>query len=249
MIDQAKFETLAAPPEVKAGLEKTCRALDATGVVTGLVLFGGLARGHYVPHESDVNLVVLVTDGAPTTISAIAEPLRAGYRSIRVEPLILTFDEVARSADVFPTKFQDIAAHHVVLAGTSPFASLQIPKEHLRLRVEQELRNASLRLRRRGVASWGRPEELDRLVRELLPGLSIDLRALLGILQRQEPSGDDLRALLLAVAEAVKAPHPGLELASLAPHLRSPEQSVSFFDGVLLLLEKAANAADASGGQ
>lgn len=247
MIDVTKLQALNAPDEVKLALEKTCRALDTSGVVTGLVLFGGLARGHYVPHQSDVNLVVLVTDGAPTTISAIAEPLKAGYRAIRVEPLILTTDEVARSADIFPVKFQDIVAHHVVLAGTSPFSSLDIPPEHLRLRVEQELRNASLRLRRRAVAAWGRPEELDRVVSELLPGLSVDFRALLELLRQPVPPGDDVRAVLLAVAEAVKAPHPGLSLAGLAPHQRSAEQSISYFDGVLLLLEAAANAADATG--
>jgi hypothetical protein len=130
-------------------------------VVTGLVLFGGLARGRFVPHQSDVNLVVLVRDGSVATLAAVAPPLRAAYRSIRVEPLVITFDEVARSADVFPTKFLDIVAHHVVLAGQSPFGALEIPKDHLRLRVEQELRNASLRARRRALAALGNAEALE----------------------------------------------------------------------------------------
>ena len=74
--ERAAIVGLSAPAEVKASLEKVCLALEATGAVTGIVLYGGLARGRYAPHQSDVNVVVLLKDGAPSTLSAIAEPLR-----------------------------------------------------------------------------------------------------------------------------------------------------------------------------
>ncbi len=246
MTERAAIVGLSAPAEVKASLEKACTALEASGGVTGIVLYGGLARGRYVPHQSDVNVVVLLKDGAPSTLSAIAEPLRQGFRTIRLEPFLLTFDEVARSADVFPTKFRNITAHHVVLSGISPFASLEVSPEHLRLRVEQELRNLSLRLRRRAVASWGHPEQLERALHDVLSGVTIELHALLEVLGKTTPADDDVRAVLVASAEAVRMSPAGLELATVPA--RTAEQTSTLLEALLALLERAANVADTKGG-
>lgn len=239
---------LNAPAEVKAGLEKACKALEASGVVTGVVLYGSLARGRFVPHQSDVNVVVLLRDGTPATLGALAVPLRDAFRSIRLEPFLLTFDEVARSADVFPTKFRHIIAHHVVLSGTSPFASLEVPREHLRLRVEQELRNLSLRLRRRAIATWGVPEELERVLADVLSGITIELHALLELLSKPTPPDDDVVAVLRASAEAVGVETAGLEFAALPSHERDAHHTTALLGALLAVLEKSANAADTQQG-
>jgi predicted nucleotidyltransferase len=197
------IDTLKAPDEVKRALTTLVKALEATGAVTGVVLYGGLARGRYVPHQSDVNLVVLLRDGAPATLGAIAAPLKAAWRAARVEPFLLTFDEVARSADVFPTKFRDLREHHVVLSGQSPFADLEVSSQHLRLRVEQELRNLSLRLRRRAIAAWGDDADLERTLQDVSSGLALELGLLLELLGQPRPGLDDIGAVLEATARAV----------------------------------------------
>ncbi len=243
-IDPARFESLKAPAEAKAALEALCRALEASGRVTGVVLYGSLARDRYVPHQSDVNVVVLLADGTPATLSAVGEPLRRAFRVARIEPMLLTADEVERSADVFPTKFQYLSARHVVLWGTSPFATLTIKPSHLRLRVEQELRNLSLRLRRRAIAAGPAPEELERVLADLLTPTVIEVQALLGLLGQPVVDPDDAVAVLRAGAQAVGSRVAGLEFADQAG---SAEQTTALFEALLELLEKSANVADTHG--
>jgi predicted nucleotidyltransferase len=243
-VDPAVFEALKGPREVKAALEALCRALEASGKVTGVVLYGSLARDHYVPHHSDVNVVVLLVDGSAATLAAIGEPLRKAFRTARIEPLLLTAREVERSADVFPTKFQHLCARHVVLWGTSPFATLVIDPEHLRLRVEQELRNLSLRVRRRAIAAGAASEELERILGDVLAPTAIEVSALLSLLGKSTVDSDDVVATLRAGAEAVGSTTAGLEFAAQA---RSPEQTTALFDAVLQVLERGANAADTHG--
>ena len=69
--------------------------------------------------------------------------------------MLLAPAEVPAAAAVFPTKFLDIRDQHVLLAGADPFAELQVPPEVVRLQIEQGLRNALLRLRRRFTAVAG----------------------------------------------------------------------------------------------
>src|SRR5581483_1897331 len=114
--------------------------------LAGLVVYGSLARGRYHPGKSDINLVVLLRDISAGSLAEIAPPLRSAWRALRVEPLILMPAEINRVAADFPTKFLDIKAFHIVLAGEDPFVGLEVARAQLRARLEQALRNLSLRL-------------------------------------------------------------------------------------------------------
>src|SRR5262249_12621280 len=129
----------AAPPHVKAALDRLKQELaNAAGAsFAGLILYGGLARGRFRPGKSDVNVVVLLHDISPHSLDSIASPLQAAWRQAAVEPMILMPAEVARAAVAFPTKFLDIKEHHIVLAGSDPFAGVEIPWEDWRLDVEE----------------------------------------------------------------------------------------------------------------
>ena len=135
------LDTLAAPADVVAALRKLRDDLkQAAGAnLAGLVLYGGVARGRYHAGRSDINLVVLLREASADALAAIAPALRQAWHAIRVEPFLLTPAEVARSADAFPTKFFDIRDRHLVLLGENPFAGLAVAREHVRLRIEQEL--------------------------------------------------------------------------------------------------------------
>ena len=95
-------------------------------------------------------------------------------------------------ADVFPIKMADIAASHDVLMGEDPFGAVQVERAHLRLRVEQELRNHLLRLRRVAVFSRGGAERLHEALRATARSLPLELGALLDVLG--EPRGGDVYA-------------------------------------------------------
>src|SRR6516225_5632648 len=141
----------AAPPAIATALqqlkEELTRAAGAN--LAGLILYGGLARGRYRAGQSDVNVVVLLHDVSAPSLAAVAPALQAARRAAAVEPMLLTPGEVLAAAVSFPTKFLDIREHHVVLAGADPFANLDVPREAVRQRVAQQLRNLALRIRRR----------------------------------------------------------------------------------------------------
>lgn len=163
------------PTDVAVALDELVTALRdaAGGNLLGLILYGGLARGRYNPGTSDINIVVVLRDISTEALVRIAPPLHAAQRARRVEPLIITPRELPRLAIAFPTKILDIQRRHVVLTGDDPFAGIDVSREHIRLRVEQELRNLALRLRRRVHPSWdnlrGDPRFQDLVRRMNLP--------------------------------------------------------------------------------
>jgi len=67
-------------------------------------------------------------------------------------PLLMTEDEVYRSADSFPMEFHDMQQRRRVLYGPDPIADLVVKDTHYRTQVEHELRTNLLRLRQQGAS-------------------------------------------------------------------------------------------------
>lgn len=169
------------PPEISAELDELRDALRAVARedLVALVLYGGLVRGRYVPGSSDVNVLVLVRDASVGVLERIAAPLHAAWRSMRVEPLVITPEELPRLAVAFPTKILDIQRRHVTLFGADPFGAVSVSREHVRQRTEQELQNLALRLRRRFLAIHDDPAALATAADDAAAPLAVNLRALL----------------------------------------------------------------------
>lgn len=182
----------AVPASISAALKQLQMDLQAAAGqnLTGLILFGGLARGRYRPGKSDVNVVVVLREASPTVLVAIAPALKKAWRAAAVEPLVLTSDEAVRAAEVFPTKFLDIKSHHVVLFGENPFVGIEVSREHVRLRIEQELRNMLLRFRRRFLATIDDPTMLARALTDVVRPLALELAALLQLVGKPVPADD-----------------------------------------------------------
>lgn len=182
-IREVRLDALSAPPPVKAALFEFIENLSshAEHNLSGLVLFGGLAGGRYDPDRSDINVVVVLKDASITCIKDISEVLRQGWKRARIEPMIMTEEEVRKSADTFPTKFLHIQDNHILLFGIDPFVDLKVPREFIRLRIEQEMRNTSLRLRRRFITFQNDPYKLAAILASLRSPLEVELRALLAL--------------------------------------------------------------------
>lgn len=172
---------LSLAPRISTSLDRLKDGLTAAAGknFVGLILYGGVARGRYRPGKSDVNVVLVLEDASLESLSRISPALRAAWKEVRVEAFILTREEVASAADVFPTRFLDIQQCHVVLAGENPFAELTVPRENIRLRVEQEFRNLQLRLRQRYIAVEDDPAALVAALSRSAASLAIGLGTLL----------------------------------------------------------------------
>lgn len=253
MIDDAFSrvpEDLRAP--LRAFHADLARAAD--GNLAGVIIFGGVARGRWVKGRSDVNAVVLLHRTGIEELRKITPAMRAAFRSVRLEPMVTTAAEVRASVDVFPTKFLDICAHHLVLAGDNPFAQLRVDDEHLRLRVEQELRNLSLRLRRRFIFVADDPVQLVHTIANATTSLSIELSALLRLSKQPTPASDEPADVFAAAASAFGLDHQALAQVARLKVRPDPNQEglVEIYDGLLrsiaIAIERVDTHAQVDGG-
>lgn len=129
-----------------------------------LVMFGGAVRGE----GRGLSVLVVLNTVSAAILDGMIEPISALEKATAAAPLIISETELRTSTDVFPNKFLDMQRHNRLLAGKDVLSKLQISKEHLRLRCEQEIRNLALRLRRAYV-EYARKEK-DLLVSLLLAG-------------------------------------------------------------------------------
>lgn len=143
-----------------------------------IVLFGGLAKGEYLPGQSDVNVLLVFRTVTVSVLDLAAPLIRQGGLEFRLAAMLVTEADLRDSADVFPIKFQDMRRHHRVILGESPFLGVAITREHVRLRCEQELRNLSLRLRQSYVHRADRPELLQAALSRAVSSLLLNLGVL-----------------------------------------------------------------------
>jgi predicted nucleotidyltransferase len=169
------------PSEASTALE-TFRAAVAGAAGANLVnitVYGSAARGRYDPETSDLNVVVVLRDAGTTSLLQIADAVHDAERANRIESMLIARAEIPRLAIAFPTKILDIQRTHVVLFGEPVFAGIEVEREDVRSRAEQELRNLALRLRRRLVAARHDEQALALAADDAASTLAVNLRALL----------------------------------------------------------------------
>jgi predicted nucleotidyltransferase len=140
-----------------------------------------VARGGYREGQSDVDVAIVVRAASRGTLSKVSNAIQLVRYAARIESMILVADEIAPAVDVFPLLYDDIRRHHVVLCGSDPFEGLEIPRRHMRLRIEQELREAQIRLRRAVVDGLGAPRAIAGVVIRKAKQSRVALSALLGL--------------------------------------------------------------------
>jgi hypothetical protein len=237
----------AAPPAIATALqqlkEELTRAAGAN--LAGLILYGGLARGRFRAGQSDVNVVVLLNDASAGALAAIAPALRTARRAAAVDPMILTPGELPAAALAFPTKFLDIKEHHVVLAGTDSFAALDVPREAIRRRAAQQLRNMALRLRRRYLAITDDREAQATTLAGTARPLALEAAALLRLAGKHVPEEDRTAAIFAAAATAFDLDNEALaRLAELRQQPGTKDDMAALYGKVLAIVTRLADRAD-----
>jgi predicted nucleotidyltransferase len=201
--------------------------------LVGLVVHGSAVRGGWSEETSDVDLVVVLADDSEAILAAIGPALELARFSARIESMILTKDEIERSADCFPLLYADIGRTSATIAGTNPFTGLSISDEHIRLRVEQELRELRIRMRRVATDMADKPifgGAVDFKVKQLRS----PLWALLTL--RGERVDDDLESVLDGAARAY-----GIDVA---PLLGAREEPSPAYATLAKLLDAALDDID-----
>lgn len=224
------------PAQTRARLEELIKSLTKTSSqhMESIIVFGSAVRGGFDALHSDVDVVLVMKSDAPDVLATMAPALRLARAAARIEAVMLVSSEIARGADVFPLWFDDMRGCHAVLWGNDVFADLVIHDEHKRLRIEQELRDARLRLRTVQLSEVGDAilgVSLQRMTRQLRS----PLHALLALLGKN--AKDDLESVLRVAAELWR-----VDAAALMSPQRDPRATLR---SLRALLDAAVQEADA----
>jgi len=144
------------------------RAAAGTNLVS-VILYGSAAAGDYVAEHSDVNLLCVLGETSFAAIAALAPTVAWWNKQKHREPLLMSAEEMRRSADVFSIEFLDMKRHYRVLWGEDVLKSLEIPMRLHRAQVEYELREKTILLRQRLLMAAGNAEAKWELLLRSLP--------------------------------------------------------------------------------
>src|SRR5260370_39161291 len=119
------------------------------------ILYGSAAAGDYVADHSDVNLLCVLGETSFAAIAALAPAMAWWEKQKHRAPLLMSAEEMRRSADVFSIEFLDMRRHYRVLWGEDVLKTLEVPMRLHRAQVEYELREETILLRQRLVVAAG----------------------------------------------------------------------------------------------
>jgi len=169
------------------------------GDLLAIVLYGSGARGEYVPKQSDLNfLIVLSENGIDRLEKAADAAAKWQKRSIPV-PLFLTRSYIESSLDTFPLEFFNIKAAYQVIYGEDILKDLVIANHDLRHQCERELKAKLLLLRESFLQAHGEARQLIQLINQSLPAFISIFKALLYLKGEQIPQKHE--AVLPAAAQ------------------------------------------------
>ncbi|MGA2979682.1 MAG: hypothetical protein ABSD76_08835 [Terriglobales bacterium] len=132
-----------------------------------VILYGSAAAGDYVADHSDVNLLCVLSETSFAAIAALAPAVEWWGKQKHREPLLMSAEEMRRSADVFSIEFLDMRRHYRVLWGEDVLKTLEIPMRLHRAQVEYELREKTILLRQRLLVSANADAKWELLLRSL----------------------------------------------------------------------------------
>jgi predicted nucleotidyltransferase len=221
----------ALPSTVRDRITEWTNSLSAAlgDDLVAILLTGGVARGDFRPGESDVNALVVLRDASFAKLDEISSAMQAARYGARLAATILTVDEIPGASDAFPLLYDEIKRWHLVLVGSDPFASTVVHDTHRRLRVEQELREAQIGLRRVVTDALGAREAIGGAVGRKVRQVRRPLHALLGL--KGIASKEDVASVL---DEAGRAYH--VDVAPLADPRSQPDAA---HDALTRLLDAA----------
>jgi predicted nucleotidyltransferase len=156
------------PEKLISELVERMRAAAGTNLLAA-ILYGSAAAGDYVADYSDVNLLCVLGETSFAAIEALAAAIEWWGKHKHRAPLLMSAEEMRRSADVFSIEFLDMRRHYRVLWGEDVLKTLEIPMRLHRAQVEYELREKTILLRQRLLLVRGNTEAKWELLLRSLP--------------------------------------------------------------------------------
>jgi hypothetical protein len=163
-------ETLVPEKQINDFVSRLQQAAGTN--LESVILYGSAAAGEYHPEYSNVNLLCVLKDTSLAKLLPLAPAVDSWTKQKHPAPLMITREELERSADVFAIEFVDIQRRHRALFGPDPLAALQIPMQLHRAQLEYELREKLILLRQRLMLTAGDEKSTWELMLRSLPAFT-----------------------------------------------------------------------------
>ena len=147
------------PDNLQADIQALAEGLQKSlgDKLKSVVLYDGMAKNEYIKENDLVCLMVVLTEVDTGNLDCVGEVLREDPRQKQYQTLVLSERDLKTSTDVFPIRFLDMQQDYDVLVGDDVVKDLEISRDNLRLRCEQEIKNLLLRLRTLYINSGDNP--------------------------------------------------------------------------------------------
>ncbi len=197
--------------------------------VEAIVLVGPSAHPERHDRGRPPEILVVASEASVEDLHRLAEQVHDSMRQ-GVRLRVLTRDELERSADVFTIEVAEYKAHHVLLAGSDPFADVSWTRDDMRRSVEQGLRGLKRRVRNRvltGIGTDGQRDDPHLALAQGLERLLVLSRHALELLGETPPRADGrlLEMLGSKLGRDTSALRKQLERARLGKRLDDPVAS------------------------
>ena len=156
------------PEKLITEFVEKARAAGGTNLLSA-ILYGSAAAGDFVAEHSNVNLLCVLRETSYASIEALAPAIAWWAKRGHHTPLLMSGEEMQRSADVFSIEFLDMRRHYRVLWGEDVLKTLEVPMRWHRAQVEYELREKTILLRQGLLATNGKDAAKWELLLRSLP--------------------------------------------------------------------------------
>lgn len=127
--------------------------------LVSVILYGSAASAEPGKY-SDLNVLCVLKQITPRELGE-SEPIFRWWREHKhPSPLLMSEEEVHRSADCFPIEFHDMKDRRKLLYGPDVIADVHIDSKYYRAQVEYQLRSKLLRLRQQAAGILSDPVKL-----------------------------------------------------------------------------------------
>ncbi|MDB4813266.1 hypothetical protein OAH06_04040, partial [Akkermansiaceae bacterium] len=120
---------------------------DLGDSLVSVVLYGGLVKNEMIKETDRVKIMIVVKNANIPSLDKVGDALSSTKRAKQIQLLTLTPADLSSSTDVFPIKFLDMQQDYEILHGEDFVKDLEVGRDHLRIRCEQEVKNLMLKLR------------------------------------------------------------------------------------------------------
>ena len=210
-----------------------------------VLLYGSAASDEFHAEYSDVNVLCIVRELSASALQALAPAVNWWTRSKHPAPLIFTWEELNRSADVFPIEMLDMQRRHRVLHGADVLKSVKVPLDLHRVQLEHELRTKLLLLRQHYLSADGDNRKVMHLMLGSISSFITLFRHAQIAMGEQPP--EPKRKVVELLAEKLRFdPGPFFDLLDVREHHLKPDMTVAqeTFSRYLRAVEAVIRAVD-----